>query len=88
MSGGSCWDNSNPQPYVSDDKEPHFEELDTILEELRPNLTFLQFRKLAREHIHSHTFTENEYYGNCTHYAVKFVVIDELKKFIEDLPQQ
>ena len=83
--GGSCWENSHPEPYTSDEKEPPFEALDALLQELRPNLTFLEFRKLERECVHEHKYTQNEYYGNCTYYSVKFVVVEEVKKFIESL---
>lgn len=86
VSGGSCWDSSNPQPYTSSETEPHFEELDDLLQELRPNLTFLEFRRLESKCIHSYTYSVTEYYGNSTNYAIKFVVLDELKEFIAGLP--
>lgn len=81
-SGGSCWDSSNPQPFSTDPPNDKFKVLDMVLEELMPNITYLQFKKIDAL-IHSEEESENEYYGNCTDYKVEYIVLSELYKLLE-----
>jgi len=67
--GGSCWDTSDPQPYMKDNPQPKFECLDLVLKELMPNISLIQFRDVENL-IHSTEKTEWEYYGNCTDFRV------------------
>ena len=85
MSGGSCWDDDAPTAYVSNEKPPGFTDLETILTEFVPNLTYLQYRALEREVVEDDSYTQNEYYGNCTNYAMQKV---ELKKLYDYLVEQ
>lgn len=80
VAGGSCWDSSDPQPYSIDeeDLEDDFDVLDEFLTENAPNLTFLQYRETVKQFIHTDSYSENEYYGNCTDFGVKYVVLTEL----------
>ena len=82
ISGGSCWDSSNPQPYTSDNKKPAFKVLDLILLELNPNITFLQFREIETL-IHTNSETEYEYYGNCTDFEIEYIILSDLIKMLE-----
>jgi len=45
ITGGSCWGGEADQP-IESEKEPDFSELDLILEEFAPNITYLQYKKL------------------------------------------
>lgn len=83
VSGGSCWESSNPQPYVADGKDTGFVILEWILEKFAPNLTFLQYQKLSRE-ILGFDHTEYEYYGNRTEYCVNYISIDTVLNFINN----
>ena len=47
-SGGSCWDDSNPQPYTKDEPKDKMKVLDLVLKELKPQITFLQFREIEK----------------------------------------
>ena len=46
VSGGSCWDSSNPQSYTNDNQKPKFKVLDLVLSKLKPDITFLPFREI------------------------------------------
>lgn len=84
VSGGSCWESSNPQSYTSNKGKPKFECVDLVLKELFPNISFLQFREIEKL-IQSSQKTEWEYYGNSTDFEIEFIVLSELisklKKF-------
>jgi len=82
ISGGSCWENSNPQHYSNSEPVPEWTALDEVLEILAPSLTFLQFRKISKL-IHSTSESQWEYYGNQTDYGIKYIVLEELEKFCD-----
>lgn len=77
VSGGSCWESSNPQRYECNNEKPKFKVLDLVLAELMPNISFLQFREIE-ELIHTDYETDYEYYGNCTDFDVEYIVLSEL----------
>lgn len=84
ISGGSCWESSNPQPYSTDEPEPEFTDLDNVLLSICPSIPYLQyksFNNLIKEDYR----TELEYYGNCEEYKNKKislrVIYDKLKEF-------
>lgn len=76
VSGGSCWDDSNPQYYSKDSNYP-FIILDLVLKELIPNISYLQFKEIESL-IHTNNETEYEYYGNSTEWEIKYVILSEL----------
>lgn len=83
VSGGSCWDSSDPQPYTSNEGPPlAFESLDKLLMAVCPTISFLQYRVLSGKVIESGEETEYEYYGNCTCYAYQLV---RVKRLYEEL---
>lgn len=84
VEGGSCWDNSNPCGYTAEPPENEWEVLDILLEELKPDITLLQYRKLLKL-VKSNTETDWEYYGNCTNYIIKFIILKELEEYLEKL---
>lgn len=77
VSGGSCWDSSNPTRYETDNKKPKFEVLDLVLKELMPSISYLQFREIE-DLIRTNTEVDREYYGNCTEYDIEYIVLSEL----------
>lgn len=90
--GGSCWDTGEDDPHYSLEGEVESEltELDTILEHFVPDITFIQYKKLCQDVVERGTHTENEYYGNYTHYAHKIVRLRRLYSYLNDkgwLPQ-
>lgn len=84
VSGGSCWESSNPQPYISNKKEPEWNVLDKIFEKFRPNISYLEYKKLVSSLEKKTDYTEHEYYGNKSHYDVKYIVLDELYQYFVD----
>ena len=77
VSGGSCWESSNPKPYYNSATEPDWYTLDKILEEFCPSISYLQYKKLAAKEKHK-TYTEYEYYGNNTEYEVKYLYLQDI----------
>lgn len=75
--GGDCW-GGTAESYSCSDPEPDFEELDKVLENVCPAITFLQYRKVASKVIEEDTDARREYYGNHTEYGVKRVVLRDL----------
>jgi len=84
ISGGSCWDSSNPQPYSSSEPEGELTILDALLEEINPNITFIQYKNLYNKLINSDTDSVGEYYGNCTDYGIKFIRVKELYEYMDE----
>jgi len=83
VSGGSYLESSNPQRYNNYDSEPKFKVLDLILEKLKPNITYLQYKKIENM-IHTNEETEYEYYGNSTDWLVKYIILSELETFLNE----
>jgi hypothetical protein len=83
MSGGSCWGSEADQP-VSAEPEPEFEDLDKVLELIKPDLTFLQYKALTRALIQTDNHTESEYYGNYYENTYKFVNLKQLYDYFLD----
>lgn len=81
VSGGSCWDSSNPQPYTCSGGKPKFEVLDLVLKEICPNITFLQFREIENL-IKQDSKTDYEYYGNCTEFDIEYIVLEDLFRLL------
>lgn len=84
ISGGSCWDEgeSRHSAWTSDDPEPEFEDLNKILENICPALSFMQYNALLKKVIVCSSYTESEYYGNSTNHSTKTV---NLKTLFEEL---
>lgn len=92
LTGGSCWDTGEDDNHysMSGDEEPELVDLDVILEHFNPGITFLQYKRLCQELIERGESRENEYYGNYTDYAHKFIRLRRLYKYLNEkgwLPQ-
>lgn len=82
VSGGSCWESSDPQRYTEYEGEPEFAVLDLVLEKLKPNISYLQYKKITSL-FHTNNETEWEYYGNCTDYDIKYIILSDLIKLLK-----
>lgn len=82
VSGGSCWGTEHSPR--TPDKKPQFKALDLVLKELKPNITFLEFREIEGL-IQSSDNNEYAYYGNRYDYTMEYVIISELEKALEAL---
>jgi hypothetical protein len=82
VTGGSCWGTEhiprNAEP------EPEFKDLDKILEQLCPDISFLQYKRLCREVIEIGEDTRNDYYGNYRDEAYKKVSLCRLWRVLSE----
>ena len=66
--GGSwcnCWGDSGT---IEPDEPKEFDEFDNLLEELCPNITFLQYKKIRKECVTCEEDSERDYYGGCEYF--------------------
>ena len=81
MTGGNCWGDS-AEHSVSSESEPTLELLDQFLDEVCPDLTARQYRRLLAEVPYRDSYTDYEYYGNYTTRGKKVVSFKELYKWL------
>ena len=81
-SGGSCWDDSDPQDYHCDGEMPEFIGFYKLLELTVPTLGFLQVKLMEHDLIHSFDYTNYEYYGNCTNYDIKYAKLSDIYNWL------
>lgn len=83
ITGGDCWGSDADIPRTAD-PEPEFEDLDKILAEVCPNISFLQYKRLCQAVIKTKEETENCYYGNYYEKRIKSFSIAELEEYLKD----
>jgi hypothetical protein len=83
VSGGSCWGSDSLHPRTPD-PEPEFESLDTLLTELCPKITFLQYKKIAKLE-QQDSYTIDEYYGNSTEIAFKTIKLRDVYEQLKEM---
>jgi len=84
QSGGSCWDDGEATHYAIDtEPEPEFDDLDKLLEQIFPAISYLQYKVLNRELVVVTEKHENDYYGNYTNYQRKTVDLGDLYDYLE-----
>lgn len=81
VSGGSCYGGDN-YAYTNSDPVPDLTSLDLILEAIKPDLTFLQYKRLVAAVQQHDSWKEDEYYGNSTNYTCKKVRLRDLFDFL------
>jgi hypothetical protein len=83
VSGGSCWDSSNPRPYSNSnaDTESEFVDFYAVLEGIAPKMSFLEVKKLESK-IEIQEWTMSEYYGNCTEYKMKSIPLKTIYDYL------
>lgn len=80
--GGSCWDDSDPQPYNRETPKDRMKVLDLVLKKIKPDITFLEFRMIEGL-IHDNSETEYEYYGNSTDWKIEYIKLSDLYEALE-----
>ena len=81
ITGGSCWDDGaedQHHSYTSDETEPDLDDLDTILLAICPDISYLQYKQVTKDIIETKSWSQNEYYGNCTNYMSKSISLKAL----------
>ena len=81
VSGGSCWDDSDPQHYTNHEPKPKFKVLDLVIKRLNSDISYLKYREIE-ELIHTASHEEGEYYGNSTDWEIEYIILSELEKAI------
>lgn len=76
-SGGNCWDDSPATYSGSGETAPDTTPLDTFLMDNFTGLSFMQYKKIVSLVI-SGEASYNEYYGNYTDYAIRYITYDSL----------
>lgn len=64
-SWGDCWGNTSP---VTKTEPEDFDEFDSLLEEICPNITYLQYKKIKKRCVTLESLKEVGYYGSSTEY--------------------
>lgn len=83
--GGNCWNDKPPESWrLEGEPEKELEALDKILEHFKPDITFIQYKRLCQELVVRGKRRYNEYYGNYTDYAHKYVKLRQLYKHMKD----
>lgn len=77
--GGSCW-GAEPKAYTADPPEPWIA-IDHVLEVIKPDCTFLQFRKIEQA-VNRLSDSNWEYYGNYDNFNIEYI---EMSKVYEIL---
>jgi hypothetical protein len=77
ITGGSCW-GTERHYYTEDAPKDRMKVLDLVLKELKPNITFLEYREIS-ELIHDNSERdEGDYYGNCKDWKIEYIILSEL----------
>lgn len=87
ISGGSCWDSSNPMPYTNKEPKPRFTVLTQVIKVLKPDLTFFEYEEI-KDMIISTDKTEWEYYGNSTDYGIEYIKLKDLINKLEEFNKE
>jgi len=83
MQGGSCWDGCIER-YTEDPPKNRYGIIDLVLEELMPEITYLQYKKIETL-IHDNYETQYEYYGNSTDYKIEYIIVSELEELLNKI---
>lgn len=83
-SGGNCWNagEDNRHYSIEGEREPNLESVDLIIEKICPEINFLIYKRLYRELLIYNEDNENEYYGNYTNYAYKYIDLEKLYNWL------
>ena len=82
VSGGSCWEDSDPEPYETDNTLPDdFPALDCLMQGIRPCLSKQEHKGLLSL-VTEDSYTDYEYYGNCTYYRFKMASLPDLYGYL------
>ena len=82
--GGSCWDSSDPQEYINNEKMPEFVAVDEVLNKVCPDISHLQYNAIWSEFVKEIDYRDGEYYGNYTDYEIKYVSLCDLYAYLID----
>lgn len=82
--GGSYHEDSYARPYEKEPPKDKMKILEIVLEKIKPNISFLQYKQIDRL-IHTNSETEYEYYGNSTNWEIEYIILSDLYKYLESI---
>lgn len=82
---GNCWGGSGT---VSGESPVEFKELDNLLEELCPDISFLQYKKLMTNCVKIDEWYEHDYYGGSTINYRYICDLEKLGEYLEKLEER
>lgn len=77
VTGGSCWDSSDPQPYTTNDKFD-LSIIEKLILDCIPDISHIAFKELFNKLVLEEDCTDRQYYGNSTDYRVAVVYLADL----------
>lgn len=78
----NCWGDS----YTVSEEEPvKFIQLDKLLEEKKPQLTFLQYKTIFEETVSTDVYSEGDYYGGSINYMRYKCNLEKLYKCLKEM---
>ena len=81
-SGGDCW-GGDSREYYEHNTVTDFVVLELICEKLAPEIPFMAFNKIRRDNIIDGSYSDCQYYGNRTDYAIKLVKLEQLYQSLQ-----
>lgn len=83
VEGGSCWDDSDPQPYVTGESLGRFVALQEVLRTVAPTISFLEYEEILGM-VQTSSHVQYEYYENETAYSYQFINLKDLWCFLSE----
>jgi hypothetical protein len=85
ISGGSCWDSSDPQPYTTDNRGD-LKVFQNVVLHVVPNISFVDYLELEKSVVDEvKEREEREYYGNSTNYSAFVFTLSKLFDKLEQM---
>ena len=79
---GNCW-NDELQQVVGDTPE-ELDAFDELLEFVKPDLSFIQYKRMAKVLVKSNESSEGDYYGGSSNYMTLSVDFGELHEYLKE----
>lgn len=81
---GSCWGDGLSTSYP-DTPPTDFTLFDELLEQICPDITFMQYKKIYRECVEIKEFSQGDYYGGCVNYAYFSCDLEQLYYMLTEM---
>jgi len=78
LSGGNCWDDTEPTYYASNETEPEDNPFAKALELYAEDISYIRFRKISSKVLYEYTHRYYEYYGNRSDIEGRAFIVREL----------
>lgn len=82
---GDCWGHAGA---VAGETPVEFTQLDSLLEELHPDITFLQYKQLLSRCVTTDEYYEHDYYGGSTSNYRYVCDLEKLGEYLEELEER